>query len=385
METMTQTLIPALRQSLAEVASCPTSYAYQVIEGKTMPGGLQSARGTEIHAVMSQYISHCATRKVVADWAKFDELAIGAGSEAADILNGLRDSYQVDHEHVYDTEVHLGWAEDGIEAEGTLDVLLADGNTHIKIEDFKSHPRPFDPDTFQSRLYPWLVLQHFPEVEEITFELIFVRYANCRRSVTYTRADLPTLTQHVVNHRRRQVEIHERYAAGEPLAAFPGNHCQYCPLLQRPNGCPISDFNPHAAATPEERLRFAVWLNQVKKVNDDVLKSVVDASGQPILIVDGNDRPTQIGYVDHESKQFPLLKVLPLLMEYRETTPNDIDWLDKLLIGSTQLKSYLKAKKRAFLHQCVEDTAAVTVSKPKFEISVPAEQVTSEQRNEWED
>lgn len=377
--------IPALRQSLSEVASCPKSYAVQVIDGKTMPGGLQSARGTEIHAVMSQYISHCATRKVVADWAKFDEFAIGAGSEAADILNGLRDSYQVDYEHVYDTEMYLGWAEDGIEAEGTLDVLLLDGGTRAKIEDFKSHPRPFDPDTFQSKLYPWLVFKHFPDVEEVTFELVFVRYANCRRSVTYTRADMPTLTQHVINHRRRQLEIHDRYGAGETLAALPGNHCQYCPLLQKPTGCPIADFNAHATATPEERARFAVWLNQVKKVNDEVLKSIVDASGQPILIADGNGRPTQVGYVDHDSKQFPLLQVLPYLMEYRETTPNDIDWLDKLVIGSTQLKSYLKAKKRSFLHQCIEDRAMVVVSKPKFEISVPKEQDEAEHKNEWED
>lgn len=380
MGTTTMTKVPPLRQSLVEIASCPKSYAVQIIEGKQMPGGLQSARGGEIHRVMSAYIRHCTSRKVSADWAKFDELAFGAGPEAAAILDGMRDNYVVDWEHVYDTELTLA-CEEG-EAEGTLDVLLFGNPTLAKIEDFKSHPRPFEPDTDQAKRYSFLVFEHFPQIDQVTFELIFSRYKNCRRSVTFTRTDdYATLHQHMLNSRERQERIHEAYAAGAPLPAYPGKHCVYCPLLQKPIGCPIAEFNPESYH-PETWARFLVWADQARKVASEALKNHVDASGEPIRITDGNGRVTQIGFREHESRQYPLLKVLPLLMDYRDSTPNDIGWMDKLLISSTKLRSYLRTKKRAFLHQCVDDQAAEAVTKVRFEVSVPAEQDETEERDE---
>lgn len=375
--------VPPLRQSLVEVSACPHSYAVQVIEGKVMPGGLQSARGTEIHAVMSRYIRHCTQRKVAADWAKFDELAYGTGAEAAAILNGLRDNYSVDYEHVYDTELTLA-CEEG-DGEGTLDVLLFGNPTLAKIEDFKSHPRPFEPDTDQSKRYSFLVFENFPTVDEVTFELIFVRYANCRRSVTFTRKDdYAALHQHMLNTRRRQERIHEDYAAGRDLPCYPGKHCNYCPLLQKPLACPISEFNPETT-DPEVQARFVVWASAARSVAMEALKNRVDASGVPVRIADGNGRVTEIGFRESESRVYPLLKVMPLLLDYQHSTPNDVAWLDKLLVSSTKLKSYLKTKKRAFLHQCIEDQAAEPVTKTKFDIFVPAEQDDAEQHNEWEE
>lgn len=376
--------IPPLRQSLVEVAACPHSYAFQVIEGNTMPSGLQSARGTEIHRVMAQYIKDCAAQRVSANWTLFDALAIGAGDEAAEILNGLRDSYEVDFDHVFDTEILLGYSDgEGLECEGTLDNLLFGNPTLAKIEDFKSHPRPFDPTTFQSKLYPFLVFMNFPKVDEVIFELIFARYANCRRSVTWKREDLPMLRQHVMNARARQQDLYEKHAAGnEDLPAFPGNHCQYCPLLQSPTGCPISEFNPHATVTPEERARFAIWLNQVKHVNDQVLKDVVDASGRPIEVMDGNGRVTQIGFMPTEARQYPLPMVLEALDDWQDASGEDLK--PKLFVSSTKLNQYAGAKKRAVLDQYLQDHATL-VTKPKFTISAPVDQEERHQRgDEWE-
>jgi hypothetical protein len=381
--------IPALRQSLCETASCPHSYGYQVIEGHKMPSGLQSARGTEIHHVMSEYIRHCAKKKVPADWAKFDELAYGAGSEAAGILNGLRDNYIVDFEHVYDTELTLSYTHefpDGflLETEGILDGLFFLTPANARIDDFKSHPRPFDPDTFQSKLYPFMVLMNFPEVEEVSFQLIFVRYANARRSVTYTRDDLPMLRQEIVNARARQIRMHKDHAAGITLEAYPGSHCAYCPLLQG-NQCPIAEFNPHATLSLEERLRFAVWIDEVNAVNKQVLKDAVDASGQPVTYRDGNNRLVQIGFNEREAVEFPLVTVYPFLKMHAETYPADTEWIKKLNISSTKLKSALKAKKRAITHQAIMDTAAVRLSKTTFAITTPAESDENPRKNEWEE
>jgi hypothetical protein len=326
--------VPALSQSTEETMSCPTSYAVQSIKGSKSPGGMQSARGLEVHHVSSLYINHCATRKVPADWARFDELALGSGAEAADILTGIRDNYVVDFEHVYDTELWLAvdnnwkavevplavrsmtreareaWAAaNGVIYHGTLDGLYFLSQARAKIEDFKSHPRPFEANTIQSKRYALLVLLNFPEVEEVTFELIFVRYANCRRSVTYTREDLPWMRQQVINARARQIRLHERYDAGETLEAYPGAHCTYCPLLKSFNGCPIAEFNEYATHTLEERARFAIWVEQVNKVNKQVLKDAVNASGKNIELRDGNGRLVQFGFNARESTQFPLLLV----------------------------------------------------------------------------
>lgn len=382
--TTATTAIPALRQSLTETAACEHSYAVQVIEGKQSPSGLQSHRGQEIHKVMSRYIDWCSrgSRPVEADWAKFDELATGAGSEAATILEGMRDHYKVDHQHVYATELLLRRTDP--DTEGTLDVLLFLTDTEAKIEDFKSHPRPFDPNTMQSKLYPWLVFKNFPKIQTVTFELIFVRYANCRRSVTYARADMPMLDMHVRNARARQVEIHAKYEAGEKLEATPSNQCQYCPLLATVNACPIAEFNPHGTMPMPERLSYAIWLQQQKKLNDQIMKDFVDATGKPIETRDGNGKLYTIGVVASESKQYPLLPTFQQLLEYREATPEDTEWIGKLLISSSKLKSYLKAKKRSFLHQSIEDNAAITVTKAKFKITAAAEVDEGEDDEEFD-
>lgn len=365
-------IIPVLRQSLVEVMSCPKSYETQVIESRTMPSGLQSARGTEIHKVMSLYVRHCWQRKVPADWEAFDRIALGVGVEAAEILDGMRDSYLVDFEHVYDTELKLAWAS----YEGTLDVLLFPTPGKAEIKDYKSHPRPFDCEkTFQAKFYPLLVFLAFPEVEEVEFEYVFVRYSHCTRSVTYTRSDVPKLRQIAESARKRQREIHERYLLDEPNPAYPGRHCQYCPLLQSLTACPISEFNPQAQPSLEERARFAVWLGEVKKVNDQVLHDAVDATGQPVRFSDANGRVTEIGYNPHESFIFPAVDTMLAINDYIEATPDDAEWVSKLVLGASKLKQYLKAKKRSFLHQHITDSVAVPVSKPKFEISHPVEQI----------
>lgn len=381
--------VPDLRQSLVEVMACPESYVTQVIDGQRMPGGMQSARGTEIHDVWGAYLAWCAINRTPADWAQFDRLALGAGQEAAGILNGIRDNYAVDWVHFYAAELTL--SSDVGHASGRLDALfLYQAEKKAKIEDAKSHPRPFDPaGKDQAMRYSFLVFENFPDIEEVEFELIFVRYPHCRRSITFTRAkDYLNLRQQMVNSRERQEDIHRRHANGETLPALPGPHCVYCPLAQRTRGvaaCPIGEVNPYTSESCEDRARFAVWLRQVKKVNDQVLKDVVDRRGQNIVVEDANGRPTQVGFVSRESFQFPLLKVLPHLLEYKRVTPDDIAWLDKLVIGATKLKSYLKAKKRSFLQQSIQDTAAEQVTKVKFDISAPPEQQEEEERGEYEE
>jgi hypothetical protein len=64
----------------------------------------------------------------------------------------------------------------------------------------------------------------------------------------------------------------------------------------------------------------------------------------------------------------------------------DVEWIGNLVISSTKLKGYLKAKKRAITHHAIMDSAAVTITKTKFEAILPAETDESEPvALEWED
>ena len=98
-------IVPPTHQSSESLLGCKKNYATQAIEGRRNPGGIESARGTEIHRTMSLYLSHCGRMERAIDLAAFDEFAKGAGVEASRILVGVRDSYQTDFSHLLATEI----------------------------------------------------------------------------------------------------------------------------------------------------------------------------------------------------------------------------------------------------------------------------------------
>lgn len=398
---MSSRVIPPLSQSLVEKGSCPESYLYQEVEGHEQPDSMQSDRGTEVHEGMSQYIQYCVGKKVAVDFPVFDRLSASAGPVAGPILDNMRDTYVVDFKHVLASEIRLRLdsnleptlselADGGDTLEihteddiggvtytyepaahaGTLDVLLInDDATEGTIEDFKSHPRPFEPDTYQSLLYPFMVLKHIPSLRKVTFELVFVRYGgDVRRSIVYTRDDMPEMAVQIRRARERQLALE---AAGEG-PALPGSHCQYCPKMSRPTLCSISEFNPQVNDSMAERLRFTIWAAEQAKVNRTVMKDFVDASGKPISITDANGKTYAFGIEPVESKVYPLdATSIKLLTDHFRVSPKD-DWESmKLRISSTTLKPKLKAKFRAGLSQAFDDSVVEMEVKPKFAIRRP--------------
>lgn len=322
-------VIPPLSQSLVEMGSCPNSYLFQIIDGNKQTSSLQSNRGTECHDFAKAYALHCVKRGVPMDRAVYDKLSAAAGPEAGRILDRLRDTWVIDFEHVYALEVRWRLDEDlnptvteetagGVNGDYPLDIMegvtysgkpaahagtpdvfliMDDKAMDGKIEDYKSHPQPFEPDTYQSMLYPFMAFKHFPSLRRVTFELVFIRLGfNVRRAVTWYREDMPDMAVQIKRARERQVAVH---AAGEG-PAFPGSHCQYCPKITTPTMCPISEFNPQINTSMEERLRFNVWAAEMAKVNREVMKNYCaarDPDTTRITIFDANGKATQYGYL----------------------------------------------------------------------------------------
>jgi len=413
--------IPPLRQSLEPVMGCPTFYVESVIKGNKTPGGMESVRGTQIHRVVAEYSAWCATKGVAMDLNAFDRFAKGVGPVAARILEGMRDSYKVQFNNLFATELTMSLDEDLRPTEvseamegtipdigkpaayqGTLDALLF-FRDELKswIDDAKSHPRPFDPaEHLQAKMYALMVFQHFSWVQEVTFRLVFVRFANLSRVVTYTRQDLPTLMEAVKSARERQKMLHADYDAGKKMEVIAGSQCIYCPLLANAT-CPIAKWNPQMQLTPEQRLNFNLFYSAFSKVNNKAMKEYVDGTGKNITLKDFNGKSYQFGPKESESNIYPLFKatatgvevdaqnrlvmpVVDLLSDYAYASPEDSAWLGKVQISSTSLTNYLKTKKRAVLDLAVDDVVE-KVTKVKLAVSKPLDSLPDDITDEDEE
>jgi len=418
--------IPAWHQSTEVTTACPLLYVTGTIKGKKKPGGMESARGNQVHRTGSEYASWCAHKEVAMDLEAFDRFARGAGPEAAKILAGMRESYKVDFLHLFATEVPMSLDENfqptdvfgSLEGTckdselpsaytGVLDALyMFREESKAVIDDLKTHFFPYDPDKYlQGKTYCTFVFQHFPWVNEITFRLIFVRYRNMVRSVSYTRDDLPALIEEIKAARARQVTIHEAYDAGKEIEVYPGPHCLYCPLLSD-HSCPIGKYNEYEQLSWEERAKFALWYPIFSKVNNAVMKARVQETGKPIVLKDFNGKIYQFGPVDSEGFVFPLfqatangiamdkegnpsLPIVSLLMDHVHAFPDDTKWLGDLTISSTKLMGPLKSSKsaktshRVITKQAIEDTAE-KVTKIKFQAK-PLEKLPDENEEPDED
>ena len=376
--------IPALHQSTFEKLRCPTSYAAWR-EGKDMPASMQSWRGTEIHHIWSLYAEHCANQSVSADWEFFDQLAASVGEEAGTILEKMRDSYLIDWKHLLTTELTLALDEDlnpietsdggvvftatqdsvpeGTRAahRGTLDVLYLYDDDSALIDDMKSHFHPFDPDTYQAMLYPFMAMKHFPALRRVTFRLNFVRFDNLTREVTWTREDMPKMERKIRQARGLQQKVELQILNNEPLQAFAHAGCHYCPLAANLTDCPISEFNPEINRSMESRANFDRWWTMLATDNRKVLKDYVTTTGNPITITDGTGESWQYGAIPTAKKRYPLTEnLIHALLENCEATGEALYSIERgkglnLYLGSG-LTSKLKTKKRAALRETVEES-----------------------------
>jgi hypothetical protein len=342
---------------------------------------------------MSEYVRHCASKRVPADWLKFDELAKASGPVAGPILDGLRDSYEVPWKLVYGTEITLSLDEDLNPARafefsdemateyhalcplsnspaaytGTLDVILIwEDGTRAMVCDYKSHPAPFEADTFQSILYPFMLFKHLPELESVKFELNFVRYRNCLRSVTWKREDMPEMQAAITRARERQRITHEN---PDTAPALPCKTCTYCPLAKNLT-CPIADWNEYLSFTPTDRLMHLEFMRRMRELHQPILKAYATVEG-PVRYSDGNGRIYEYGEQPVPSTRYPLdATTLQVLNEHSAATGDD--WLKwNLDIKGTTIKAKLNTKKRALLKEQFEDSVIETGTKPRFAVRTP--------------
>ncbi len=413
--------IPPTRQSTIETMGCPLCYVQVIIKRRKGAQSIEGARGSEIHSTVARYSSHCARKQVGMDLDAFEQFSKGAGPQAYKILAGLRDGFVVDYEHLFATELPMALDENmqptelapalegtctdsGLPAcfQGTLDTLyIFRSEAHIQIHDYKSHMKPFEPeDKPQSKEYALFAFQHFPWAAKVTFRLVFVRYKNLTRSVTYTREQVPMLMESLKAARARQEKIHEDYDAGREIEAIPGSLCVYCPMLSD-RSCPVAEYNPQMQLTPEERLKFNLWYSAFNRVNNTVLRDHVNGTGKNVILKDYNGKVYVFGPSESESEVLPLfqatadgiamdkernpvLPIVSLLLDHAYANPDDTGWMAKITLSSSSMSTPLKAKKRVHLHQAVQDTAE-KITKVRVKVSKPLDAIPESEEEDSEE
>ena len=350
--------ILALSQSRHGDMACETLYVRKHVQRAKVPESEPAARGIEIHQILASYINHLVRTKRSTDLEAFDSLMKQAGAAAREVLEKFRDNHVFDPEKILATERHIALDQDfypiedsederqSPEYEGTLDLVMLHSLTEAEIEDWKSYYQIIDADTFQSKFYPLLLMCLNPLLEKVKFVLEFVRYG-ASRCVEYTRKDLPWLKELAQRERTRQRTLHESAVSDDrDLKVSPGRHCTWCPLLL--NGCPVAQTNPYSQMTAEQRLRFALWLQEAEKQNTKVLKDLMVEHG-PIHYRDGNEGEYLADFVPVEKKFYPYRDAVSILDEWFKTHPEERGLRDKLTISG--LSSALKTEKRADLAQ----------------------------------
>lgn len=360
--------IPPLSQSRHGDMACESLYVRKHVQCGRVADSEPAARGTEIHQTLATYINHLAAAKRSTDLDAFDALMNQAGTEAQEALEEFRGNHAFNPEKILATELYIALDQDfhpiedsdagehTVEYEGTLDLVMLDSLTEAEIDDWKSYYQIIDADTFQSKLYPLLLMCLNPSLEKVKFVLEFIRYG-ASRCVEYTRKDVPWLKELAQREKARQRRLHQlALAGGRELRTCPGRHCTWCPLL--PSGCPVAETNPYSQMTAEQRLSFALWLQEAEKQNTRVLKDLMVESG-PVHYRDGNESEYLADFVPVEKKFYSYRDAVSILDEWFKTHPEERGLRDKLTISG--LSSAIRAEKRAELAQKLTDSADVRV------------------------
>jgi hypothetical protein len=341
---------PPLSQSKFELLACPHLYVSRIVLGNEEPDNEYSLRGSQSHEACSHYVDHLVAKRLTIDEPWFEENILSRPylPDTIEILGRMAPKFKIDPEKVLDTELWLPLDEnfepmdcnpgdEGIAYEGTLDLVLMPDETTAIIEDYKTFWQIVDADTFQSKLYPLLLMKHFPQLQTVTFVLRFLRY-NVTREVVYTRADIEKLEKLAREARLRQLSLHQ--IAPECEQALPGTHCAYCPKLR---SCPLGETNP-MTEDPTEVMRRALWARELLKRDMATLKAHVNING-PILIRDANEVGYTATFRLQQKTSYPAIPVLSLI------SANDPELAQKLTISG--LSTSLKTKKRAGLAELV--------------------------------
>ena len=108
----------------------------------------------------------------------------------------------------------------------------------------------------------------------------------------------------------------------------------------------MAQTNPYSQMTAEERLRFAIWLQEAERQNTGVIKNLMVERG-PIRYRDRNGDEYIADFVRTEKKSYPYSDAAGILDDWFTVHTEEGALREKLTISG--LSSAIKAEKRSEL------------------------------------
>jgi len=268
-------ILPHSYSRVKQALTCPLAFEQYLQRAQTGVEAEVLQVGTLFHAFAEGYAKHCVAARTSTDMHIARHIARQA-YEALAADYALRQEHFIGElvfERTFDniiqpfTETHVFEVEQVVEIEsktavdfhlqpcawdsniawfrGRFDLLLFPTPNTAKLVDYKSGFSP-EADTLQFKIYAWLVMALYPQIDEVEVEADFVRF-NVQKSQTYTRDQWSWLDEQI----RAICEFVECLRTYD---ARPGLHCLTC--FYR-GTCPAKADIP-GAVTDEEQARQAV-------------------------------------------------------------------------------------------------------------------------------
>ena len=332
--------------------ACPFAFSLRYEQGIEEVRGRPLRIGALLAMTVEKYLTHCAEQKVATDVSAFEHIArdvyatqgVGLGLDALDEVLRIGTFYVQQHtldlEHLVGVEVWLppkgspDFELAGRRVVGKLDELYMDDvGTTATIVDAKSNWAVWsERETrakLQARLYPMLVLHSFPDVDQVRVVFDFVRHGAVRE-IVWTRGEIEVERDNLEALARQMQKPGVR-------PATPGDHCGICGYVSR---CPVfrtaRTYGVFIIPTNDEEAEKVVEtllvLEAGVKQRKDALRAYTSGHG-PIEL-----NGIRVG---HFTRETPVVEP----HAFAAWCGEDIDPLDHLRLGPTELKRLVRKRK----------------------------------------
>ena len=365
--------MPPLTKSTSKAMRCQAYYAAQYLSPVAVRTSTEMAQiGTDFHAYKQAYIDHLVATRRDQDqpWA-WEWLARQMFSEEArELITQDIQKFRISPANVFGTEVLLSIDEHfeplackpGVQpgdysgdresyARTTIDLLMLTSR-EAHVWDWKSGWAK--PDEYEAAFIAFIVLCHFGWVEKVVFTWQMVRLGESVE-MTFARDDFDWIAASIRRGRMLQIELSERYAAGNPMHADPGaGLCGFCRAE-----CPMRP----AITAGEIAIPPVADKETAGMVAARLLAAEATVDGLRAALTDWLEKngPIQIGkslWAENSisvSKSYPADKALAVLGVAAPAVGNFDVPLAALTIGGLSEKA--KTKKRAALKEQLDAIA----------------------------
>lgn len=350
-----QNISGARYSAINSMHHCPL-WAYLIYKEKLIGYKNPFAKfGIMLHNVLEDYAKHCIANHFDTDYAEFEKIKFKhmvnlEESQFADAKNVLEtiknntnwssylqfDTVEIEQRFAVDKNFKFTTSENPY-LSGGIDLIYIDDDTAY-IEDYKSvraiYTKSFMQDSLQRKIYPLLVLEKYPHINNTAFRFNFIRHGYQSEYFYINREELPELKAQIKEEVDALDALLKSSERPEPCA---GGHCVLCENRAQ---CPAY----HNAFTIDEQIyskEDAIKLYQHYKL----AKLKVNNMEETLKLWINENGPVRMKYEEYGPQISPKVeyKDLQQVIKIMEEAGVPIGAIyDKLSLSNTKVKEISK-------------------------------------------